>query len=64
MATAKWMKKLTKRDLRHLAEESDSGRATLSSLKANLKGQHELGITCFECERIARKLSIPLPVTE
>jgi hypothetical protein len=58
MATAKWMKKLTKRDLKHLAEGSATGRPTIQSLTANLDGQRKLGIQCFECETIARKLSV------
>ena len=61
MATAKWTRKLAKKDLRHLAEVSASGRPTLQSLKANLEGQHKQGIRCFECESIARKLSIAVP---
>lgn len=61
MALAKWTKKLTKRELAHMAEGSSTGKPTLHSLKGNLASQHELGITCFECESIARKLSISLP---
>ena len=57
----KWMKNLTKRDLRHLAESNASGRATIASLKANLEHQRKAGCQCFECESIARKLSIPIP---
>lgn len=60
MATAKWVRKLTKRQLRHLAEGSATGRPTLRSLKVNLEGQHKIGIRCFECEDIARKLAIPV----
>jgi hypothetical protein len=58
MATAKWMKKLTKQDLKHLAEVSATGRPSIRSLRENLDGQHKLGIECFECRAIARKLSI------
>lgn len=61
MATAKWARKLTKKDLRHLAEGSATGRPTLHSLKANLAGQRERGIQCVECEQIARKLSVAVP---
>ena len=61
MATAKWAKKLTKRDLTHLAEGSATGRPTMRSLKANLEGHHRDSIRCFECESIARKLAIPVP---
>ena len=62
MATAKWARKLTKRELDHLAEGSATGRPTVKSLKANLDGQLSLNIQCRECESIARKLSIALPV--
>lgn len=62
MAKAKWMKALTKKDLRHLAENSSAGRPTIRELKANLEGQRKLNIRCFECEAIARKLSIAVPV--
>jgi len=61
MATAKWARKLTAKELRHLAEGSAAGRPTLHSLKANLEGQRMLNIECFECEAIARKLSITVP---
>lgn len=61
MGTAKWVRKLTMRELRHLAESSATGRPTLQSLKANLQGQHQNGIHCFDCESIARKLSIAVP---
>lgn len=60
MATAKWTKKLTKGELRHLADGNASGRPTIQSLKANLAGQRELNIQCFECEAIAHQLSIPV----
>lgn len=58
MATAKWMKKLTKKELRHLAEGNATGRPTLRSLRANILSQRTSGATCFECESIARKLSL------
>ena len=61
MATAKWAKKLTKKEMRHLADGSASGRPTIRSLRANLEGQRQLNIRCFECEAIARKLSIKVP---
>lgn len=61
MATVKWARKLTKRELRHLAEGSATGRPSMRSLKDNLDGQRKLDIRCFECEGIARKLSIPVP---
>jgi hypothetical protein len=64
MASAKWVKKLTKREVRHLAEGSATGRPTIQSLKANLDGQRKLGIQCFECEAVARKLSIAIATSE
>ncbi len=61
MTTAKWMKKLTKRELTHLADGSSTGKPTINSLKANIANQRKLDIQCFECESIARKLSVQLP---
>lgn len=61
MAKSKWMKALTKKELRHLAENGSAGRPTIRELKANLEGQRKLNIRCFECEAIARKLSIAVP---
>ncbi|GIK74356.1 MAG: hypothetical protein BroJett021_33440 [Chloroflexota bacterium] len=62
MAKAKWMKALTKKELQHLAESGSTGRPTIRELKANLEGQRKLKIRCFDCEAIARKLSIAVPV--
>jgi hypothetical protein len=59
--SAKWTKKLTKRDLAHLADGSATGRPTLRSLRFNLTQQRANGIRCSECEAIARKLAIVLP---
>lgn len=55
---ATWTKKLTKRQLNHLAEGSSTGKPTLHSLRTNLKFQRENDIVCFECESIARKLGL------
>lgn len=54
----KWAKKLTAKELRHVAEGSAAGRATLRSLKANLEGQAASGVVCFECRSIAAKLGL------
>lgn len=60
MATKKpkWAKKLTVRELRHVAEGSATGRATLHSLKANLEGQATTGVVCWECRTIAAKIGL------
>lgn len=54
----KWAKGLTVKEIRHLAEGSATGRASMASLKRNLQGQKEKGIECFECRHIAFKLNI------
>lgn len=61
MVIAKWMKKLNKDELAHLAEYSDTGRPTLRGLKFNLEHQKRINSPCYDCEHIARKLSIPIP---
>lgn len=53
-----WTKKLCKRELKHLAEGSSTGKPSIRSLRENLRLQHENGIRCFECEAIARKVGI------
>ena len=58
---ATWTKKLGKRDLKHLAEGSSTGKPTLRSLRENLRLQRENGIRCFECEAIARKVGVEVP---
>lgn len=58
---AAWTKKLSKRDLKHLAENSSTGKPTLRSLRENLRRQSELGIYCSECGSIARKAGIEVP---
>lgn len=55
---SKWMKRLGKRDLKHLAEGSATGRPTLRSLRENLAWQRDHGSRCFQCEKIARKLGV------
>jgi hypothetical protein len=54
----KWARKLTKKELAHLAENSGTGRPTLSSLKLNIAAQKENGSPCFECQLIASKLGL------
>ena len=53
-----WLKKLGKRDLKHLAKSSSTGKPTLRGLRENLRFQRENNITCFECAAIARKVGI------
>ena len=54
----KWAKKLTAKELKHIAEGSSSGRPTLASLKANLAGQAATGCECWECRSIGVKLGL------
>jgi hypothetical protein len=61
MKKPKWARALTVKEIRHLAEGSATGRASMRSLKANLEGQQKAGITCLECRHIANKLDIPIP---
>lgn len=56
-AVPKWQKPLTAADRRHLKETMD-GRVTLAGFKRNREAQKRDGISCFECESIARKLGI------
>ncbi len=56
--TKKWSDKLNKKELRHIAENSETGRATLKALKQNIEHQNTNTIPCFECTRIALKLDI------
>ncbi len=58
-----WTKKITKQELKHLAESSSTGKPTLRSLRENLRLQHHAGIHCYKCEDIARKLGVALPKT-
>ena len=53
-----WTKKLTKRELKHLAEASSTGKPSLVSLKTNLKHQLDTGLDCPMCEAIARKIGL------
>ncbi len=55
----KWQKKLTKKELQHVKETTQS--CTLRSFRANREEQIRDNITCFECEHIARKLGIEIP---
>lgn len=59
----KWTKKLTKRELEHLAETSSTGRPNLRELRANIAEQRSsrlkgLDLRCWTCEEIARKLGL------
>lgn len=54
----KWAKKLTATDLRHVAEGSATGRASLRSLKENLAGQAGNGVVCWQCRSIAAKVGV------
>ena len=56
----KWQRKLCKRDLRHLAQNSSTGRPNLAEFKRNFAAQLASKYTCYECERIAIKLRLPL----
>lgn len=65
MRTSKWMKKLTAKELQHLAEMSASGRPTLASLKANRAHQQKMKQDapesqepCWDCRHIAHKLGL------
>ncbi len=55
---SKWMKGLGKRQIKHLAEGSPTGRPTLRGLKENLVWQRSFGLRCFQCEEIARKVGL------
>jgi len=61
---AKWEKKLTLTEIKHLRENSDG---TLQSVKANFSGQKEMRDKnpisrepCWDCRRIAQKLNEPI----
>lgn len=61
--TAKWQKKLTVKELKHLAECSPTGKPNLESFKLNREAQKEMKAEygreiCFECRSIAIKLGM------
>lgn len=63
--TAKWMKGLTIKELKHLAEMSATGKPTLTSLKTNRaaqikqKEENPNGLEpCWECRMIAGKVGL------
>ena len=63
--TAKWMNKLTVKELKHMAETSSTGRPNLTTFKANRAAQRELKEKsgclhepCWDCLFIARKLGL------
>lgn len=49
----KWARKLNKKDLKHIADVSASGRASLRALKLNANNQ-----MCIECRMIASKAGV------
>ena len=59
-----WTKKLTKRELKHLAETSSTGKPSLRELRENLAEQRSQVANrspmsrCWTCEGIARKLGL------
>lgn len=54
--TAKWHKKLTIKELRHVKETTDS--TTLKQFKRNREFQKKENIKCWECFSIAHKLGL------
>ena len=55
----KGWKKLNAQDKKHLQETTaESTRLSTASFLRNRKGQIKDGITCFECEGIARKVGL------
>jgi len=58
--TAKWMEKLTMKELKHLAETSGNGKITIKALKANrvLQGAPQGEEGCWDCMLIARKIGL------
>jgi hypothetical protein len=55
---AKWLRKLSARQIRHL-EDTTSGRfPTLRALQFNLEGQKRTGCVCHECRSIALALGL------
>ena len=60
MEKPKWRRKLNKSETEHLAATSCTGKPNLASFKRNLIEQNAEGITCSECDAIARKLGIEI----
>ncbi len=63
----KWMKELTKGEIAHIRETTDTG--TLAQFKINAAAQKEMREKndsdpriepCWECKAIARKLHLPV----
>jgi hypothetical protein len=60
--TAKWHKKLTAKEWRHLCDTVKPGvRPTLQSIRNNREHQIKNGIRCFECKHIAITLGLEKP---
>jgi len=56
---AKWMKKLTKKELHHMhVTQSNRQTPTLAGFKRNRQHQIKENIECFECRHIALKLGL------
>ena len=53
---AKWKRKLTAADLRHIKETTN--RNTLEEIRRNVLQARIDGVICHECQVIARKLGI------
>jgi hypothetical protein len=51
MKKPKWAKKLTVKEIKHIADTSNTGRASLRVIKINANNPH-----CTECRYIANKL--------
>lgn len=60
MNKPKWTRKLSKKDLSHLAETNSTGKPLLRALVGNLKATAAdgLGNPCLQCRSIAQKLNI------
>lgn len=55
---AKFAKKLTMKELKHIKETSANNRITLTTIKENIAFQLKENIICHECRAIARKLNL------
>lgn len=58
MKKPKWARHLTAKQLKHIAETSDTGRASLRALTKNIAHQNATHHVCFECNAIAEKLKL------
>jgi hypothetical protein len=53
MKKPKWARKLTKKDLQHVADAGPTGRPSLRVAKLNANNPH-----CFDCRHLARKAGL------